>query len=103
MYEEFFVKRLTELRLIKNESARNMSLAIGQNKNYINQIENGKTFPAMQTFFYICEYLGVTPKEFFDEGKENPTLLNEFIAVLSGLSEDNIRQLLGIAKTLAGK
>ena len=34
----------------------------------------------MQSFFYICEYLGVTPQEFFDEGNPNPTALNEFIA-----------------------
>lgn len=26
----------------------------------------------MPSFFYICEYLGVTPQEFFDEGNANP-------------------------------
>ena len=34
----------------------------------------------MQSFFYICEYLGVTPQEFFDEGNTYPETLKEFIA-----------------------
>lgn len=42
-----------------------MSLAIGQNSSYINRIENQRAFPSMQGFFYICEYLGVTPGAFF--------------------------------------
>ena len=42
MYEEFFADRLSELRTEKNVSAREMSLAIGQNASYINRIENRK-------------------------------------------------------------
>ena len=34
----------------------------------------------MQSFLYICEYLGVTPQEFFDEGNPAPQALQEFIA-----------------------
>ena len=41
-----------------------MSLSIGQNTGYINSIESGKNFPTMKNFFYICEYLHITPKEF---------------------------------------
>ena len=43
----------------KGVSARDMSLSLGQANNYINNIENKKSLPAMQSFFYICEYLGV--------------------------------------------
>ena len=52
-YEDFFVKRLQQLRDQKNISAREMSVSLGQNINYINQIENKKNFPTMQSFFYI--------------------------------------------------
>lgn len=69
MYEDFFSDRIAELRIQKNVSAREMSLALGQNESYINRIENQRSFPSMQVFFYICEYLNVTPKEFFT-GKE---------------------------------
>lgn len=67
MYEDFFSDRIAELRIQKNVSAREMSLALGQNESYINRIENKRSFPSMQVFFYICEYLDVTPKEFFTE------------------------------------
>ena len=63
MFEDFFIKRLASLREQKGVSAREMSLALGQNESYINRIENGKAFPSLQAFFYICEYLQVSPKE----------------------------------------
>lgn len=67
MYEDFFSARLTQLRESRNVSAREMSLAIGQNESYINRIENQKSYPSMQVFFYICEYLHITPQEFFTD------------------------------------
>ena len=63
MYEDFVPERLAKLRTQKGVSARDMSLSLGQANNYINNIENKKSLPAMQSFFYICEYLGVTPQE----------------------------------------
>ena len=62
MYEDFVPERIAQLRTKKGVSARDMSLSLGQANNYINNIENKKSLPAMQSFFYICEYLGVTPK-----------------------------------------
>ena len=36
LYDEKFVKRMTQLRMEKGVSARDMSLSIGQNPGYIN-------------------------------------------------------------------
>lgn len=49
-----------------------MRTEIRQNDSYINRIENGRSLPSMQCFFHICEYLGVTPAEFFDEQDADP-------------------------------
>ena len=57
-------------------SAREMSLALGQNPSYINRIENGKALPSMQGFFSICEYLQITPGDFFNEEDRKSTRLN---------------------------
>ena len=38
MYEDFFCERLSQLRREKEVSARDMSLSLGQNVNYINTI-----------------------------------------------------------------
>ena len=66
MYVEEFQARLSKLRNEKGVSARDMSLSIGQNPGYIHNIENGKALPSMSVFFFICDYLGISPSEFFD-------------------------------------
>ena len=103
MYEDFVPERLAKLRTQKGVSARDMSLSLGQANNYINNIENKKSLPAMQSFFYICEYLGVTPKEFFDEENEYPEVLQEFIAEGKKLDAKSLEYILGSMKNLHGK
>ena len=100
MYEELFYKRLAELRMKKNVSARDMSLSIGQAAGYINSLENKNGFPSMQVFFYICEYLEVTPSEFFDEGNGDPTEFREIIKDLTALDPENIKSVKSIIKGL---
>lgn len=85
MYEDLFYKRLAELRVNKGVSARDMSLSIGQSAGYINALENRNGFPSMQVFFFICEYLGVTPAEFFEEGNRYPSEYQEILADLKHL------------------
>lgn len=103
MYEDFFLERLTRLREMKNISAREMSLSIGQNRNYINQIENKKAFPTLQVFFYICEYLKVTPQEFFDEGIEYPVELNALIEDLKQLDANALASVSSVVKEILRK
>jgi transcriptional regulator with XRE-family HTH domain len=98
MEKEEFIKRLVELRMQKGVSARDMSLSLGQSPSYINNIENGISYPSMTVFFYICEYLGVTPQEFFDAGTTCPTKLQEIIKLASGLTSDQLDILITIIK-----
>ena len=100
MYEDFVPERLAKLRTQKGVSARDMSLSLGQANNYINNIENKKSLPAMQSFFYICEYLGVSPLEFFYEGYRYPETLIEFIAEARQLDPQSMQYILGIMKEL---
>ena len=93
MYEDFFAQRLASLREQKRVSAREMSLSIGQNASYINRIENKKAFPSMQGFFYICEFLGVTPGEFFSAENETPAALRELVHRLQKLSPEQLAHL----------
>lgn len=94
MDEKDFSIRLAQLRERKGVSARDMSLSMGQNPGYINNIESGKSMPSLSGIFYICEYLGIMPNEFFDIDSKNPTRLNEVIKDLKRLND---RQLETIA------
>ena len=87
MDEKDFSLRLAQLREKKGVSARDMSLTMGQNPGYINNIESGKSMPSLSGIFYICDYLGVTPSEFFDMDVQNPTRLKEIISNLKRLDD----------------
>ena len=87
--EEFF-KRLVELRNIKNVSAREMSLEIGQSESYISNIENGYGMPSLSVFFYICQYLDITPKDFFDTGAKDPSKATELFEKIKALKPEQL-------------
>ena len=97
MEKEAFIKRLVELRMNKGVSARDMSLSIGQSQSYINNIENGVNLPSMTIFFYICEYLGITPKEFFDIEAKDPTKESELLDAVKGLDREQLDNLITLA------
>ena len=90
MYEEEFPARLARLRAKKGVSSRDMSLSIGQNTGYISNIECGKALPSMSVFFYICEYLNISPSDFFDEGNENPEKLQALFSDLKRLDDEQL-------------
>ena len=73
-----------------------MSLALGQGEGYINNIENGNNYPAMATFFYICDYLGVTPKEFFDTDAGNPGKIGDICEKMKRLTDDQLDLISGM-------
>ena len=101
MYDKkLFCERLAALRMKKGVSARDMSLSIGQSANYINKIENKKALPSMSIFFNICEYLEISPKEFFDQDKPNPLRLNEVLAEMNRLDDDHLSHMLALARGL---
>ena len=99
MYDEDFQARLSKLRNEKGVSARDMSLSIGQNPGYIHNIENGKALPSMSVFFFICDYLGISPSEFFDIDNTNPGKLKPIIEKMKSLDDE---QLDGIAAIVNG-
>ncbi len=103
MFEEFFFERLTSLRNQKNVSAREMSLALGQNESYINRIENRLTFPSMQVFFYICEYFQITPQEFFDEKNPAPGKISQISEEIKHLDELQLDTVISVIKGLQHK
>lgn len=95
-----FSRRLTQLRINKGVSARDMSLSLGQSPGYINNIENGVNYPSMAVFFYICEYFGITPAEFFEADSSDPSKERELIQAVRGLSGEQLANLISLAKGL---
>ncbi len=67
MTESFIGNRIAELVKVKKISTIKMSEDLAQSKDYIDNIIEHKQFPSMQSFLAICDYLELSPAEFFTE------------------------------------
>ncbi|NLJ41879.1 MAG: helix-turn-helix transcriptional regulator [Clostridiales bacterium] len=103
MDEGFIQERIAQLRTKKGVSARDMSLSLGQSESYINTIENKKSLPSMTVFLHICEYLKVSPRDFFDEENKNPQKLAELIGDLKRLNDKSLYHIAELVKILASQ
>ena len=95
--------RLARLREKKGVSARDMSLSIGQNEGYIKNIETGKSNPSLDGILYICDYLGISPAEFFDLDSSNPSKLNAIVTDMKKLSDKQLDTIAALVRDLAKK
>lgn len=102
-YLNWFPERIAELRMQKNVSARDMSLSLGQSASYINKIENGHIMPSMAGFFYICEYLDVTPQQFFDASAHAPARAREIRQYMERLTPAQAEHILQVVRDLGEK
>lgn len=100
MFEDQFSEQLAKLRLKKGVSARDMSLTLGQSESYINRIENKKMLPSMSVFFYMCDYFGITPQEFFEFSKTPDLELSEALKKLSSLSDEKRKHIIAVIHDL---
>ena len=86
--------------MAKGVSARDMSLSLGQSESYINKIENQRTMPSMSGFFYICEYLDIEPKDFFDAQNVSPIKASEIHAAVGKLTPSKAEHILQIIQDM---
>lgn len=96
MDEEFIRNRITELRLKKGVSEYQMSMDLGQNKNYVQAISSGRALPSMKQFLNICEYMEIAPFQFFDAQENNPQLIKKALDGMRKLSDDDLIMLIGL-------
>ena len=101
MYDEEFAPRLITLRTQKNVSAREMSLAIGQSPSYITSIESRKALPSMSVFFAICDYLDISPSEFFNTQNSQPDRMRDIIKNLQKLDNELLNNIAVVINNLA--
>lgn len=103
MNEQFVRDRITQLRTQKGVSEYKMSLDLGHSKSYIQSISSGRALPSMYEFLYMCDYLGITPKEFFESEIKNPAKTERLCRITRNMSDDNMDLLIALAERLANK
>ena len=100
MDEQFIRDRISSLRQEKQISERKMSLDLGHSTSYIRSITSGRALPSMSEFLYICEYLGVTPMEIFNEERKTTLTQQEAIEHIYSMSDEDIRLLIGFIERM---
>ena len=103
MDKKYVADRITELRIKKNVSEYQMSLDLGKNKSYIQNISSGRSLPSMGQFYEICQYFNITPYQFFDEGLHNLPLYQKACDLLKQLDEDDMMTIIPLLKRLSNK
>ena len=73
---------------------------LGHSRGYIYNISSGKALPPLKEFFAICDYFGLTPAQFFDEGTQNPELIQKAVSGMKQLNEADLLMLLGLINRL---
>ena len=86
---EFIRKRITELRLKKNVSERQMSVDLGMGENYIQGITSGNSLPSLKVLEKIAGYFELTLSEFFYEN-EKTALVQTAAQMMTELNEEDI-------------
>ena len=103
MEENFVRERITQLRLKKGVSEYQMSYDLGHSRGYIYNISSGKALPPLKEFFAICDYLEVTPQQFFDEENRQPELIQKAISGMKQLSESDLLLLLSLINRMQNR
>lgn len=103
MDEQFVRDRIIQLRLRKGVSEYKMSYDLGHSRGYVHNISSGKATPPIKEFFAICEYFELTPQQFFDEGTQNPELIQKAINGMKQLDEKDMLMLLGFINRMLEK
>lgn len=98
-----FANRLLQILDQRNMSARSLSISLGYNEGYINKIINGTSYPTMENFFIICDYLDITASDFLNFEIKNPILLKKNIKELNKLNDNALNHHLEFLKEINKK
>ena len=61
-----------------------------------------QALPSLQGLFYICEYFGITPQQFFDDGNAYPVQLADLVEDMKKLDAASLEHIAAIVKEMVG-
>ena len=101
MCKEAFSKRLVQLRMAKGVSARDMSLSLGQNPGYINNIESGRNKLTKTQYIAMRSVLDAEMAQAPEDTEMLKVLLDVLVDHPENYSSENRDELLSKANMMA--
>lgn len=96
----FVRERITALRMQKGVSEYQMSYDLGHSRGYINNISSGKSLPSLAELFAICDYLNITPQEFFNTDATAPQKSKELLHEIERLTPEQTDHIMLVIRDL---
>jgi len=101
---QFIRKRIEDLCSDRNVAMHKMSIDMGHARTYVHKITTGHSMPSVSELLYICQYLKITPEEFFRVDTEPvPIAKQEVIEDILSLPVDDVLTLKPIIERLKKK
>ena len=100
MDKNFIQTRYAAIRNAHKISARKLSFELGQSSEYINQIENGKNLPSLESLLNFCDFFHISPAEFFDENIQYPVEYKAMMKEINKLTPDDCNLIIELLKTI---
>ena len=72
----------------------------GISQSYLREIELGRKNPTVKTLEDLCYSLGITLKDFFDDGSVSPLETDELASVLFKLNPEQRKRLAELLKAM---
>lgn len=102
--QEIFINNLKYFRKQKKMTQNDLTLALDKGYNYINGIEQGKSFPQIEVIEQIAKILEIKPAALFDENScsinviksDKSKIADEITEKLYNLLKKDIKKEIGI-------
>lgn len=82
--------RIIQLTDANNLSLKQLSISIGKSPDYIHKVVSGKITPTLPVIVDICNQLGITISDLFDEAIIYPIEYNKVLKQLQTVSKEKL-------------
>lgn len=93
-------KRVTWFREKKGITVNRLANDAGISQSFVRDIELGNKKPTVESVSLLCDALGITLKEFFDDGTVSLLENDELTAILYRLSSEQRKKLTEFLKSI---
>ena len=93
-------ERITLFREKKGITVNKLATSAGLSQSHLRDIELGNKIPSVETLYYICEALGITLRDFFDDVAENTLSSDPVVRRIYRMNESQREKLLAFLDTV---
>ena len=86
-------KRITWFREKKGITVNKLANEAGISQSYLREMELGKKKPTVEILSLVCDALGISLKDFFNDGSVSPLETDELSAVVFRLTPEQRKKL----------